>query len=64
MFCPGLKEFLPQDEGGIGRDAGVFDPVKTVMRFGANHNDIFPISGDLIRWPLGLPSRQAPVVTI
>jgi hypothetical protein len=29
------------------------------MRFGAKHNDIFPILGDMIRWSLKLPSRQA-----
>ena len=28
------------------------------MRFGAKHNDIFPIIGDMIRWKLGLLSRR------
>jgi hypothetical protein len=27
------------------------------MRFGAKHNDIFPIIGDMIRWKLNLPKR-------
>jgi hypothetical protein len=29
------------------------------MRFGAKHNDIYPIVGDMIRWKLGLPSRHS-----
>ena len=29
-----------------------------VMRFGAKHNDIFPILADMIRWRLDLPSRH------
>ena len=29
-----------------------------VMRFGAKHNDIYPILGDMIRWKLDLPSRH------
>jgi hypothetical protein len=28
------------------------------MRFGAKHNDIFPILSDMIRWKTGLPSRR------
>jgi hypothetical protein len=28
------------------------------MRFGAKHNDIFPILADMIRWTTGLPSRR------
>ena len=27
------------------------------MRFGAKHNDIYPIIGDMIRWKLKLPNR-------
>jgi hypothetical protein len=33
-----------------------------VFRFGAKHNDIYPILGDMIRWQLKLPSRHAEVV--
>jgi len=29
------------------------------MRFGAKHNDIYPILSDMIRWATGLPSRRA-----
>jgi hypothetical protein len=29
------------------------------MRFGAKHNDIYPILGDMIRWKIGLPNRHA-----
>ena len=29
------------------------------MRFGAKHNDIYPIIADMIRWKLALPSRKA-----
>jgi hypothetical protein len=52
----GLAEYLPQAEGG-NRDIGSYQ--NGVMRFGAKHNDIYPILGDMIRWKLGLPSRHA-----
>lgn len=53
-----LKKYLPSDDEGYNRDLGKFDPVIKVMRFGAKHNDIYPILGDMIRWKLGLPSRH------
>jgi len=62
----GLAEYLPADqvEGdsgmGANRDIGRFDQTEQVMRFGAKHNDIYPLLGDMIRWRLGLPSRHAP----
>ncbi|MCQ2017849.1 DNA sulfur modification protein DndB [Clostridium butyricum] len=55
-----LEEYLPDNETG-NRDIGSYNG--TFMRFGSKHNDIFPIIGDMIRWKLGLPSRQKkPVV--
>src|SRR4051812_39822403 len=51
----GLAEYLPADEGG-NRDIGSFQA--GVMRFGAKHNDIYPIIGDMIRWKLGLSARH------
>jgi hypothetical protein len=51
----GLAEYLPSSETG-NRDIGAFQ--EGVMRFGAKHNDIYPIIGDMIRWKLGLPNRQ------
>ncbi|HYG26351.1 MAG TPA: DNA sulfur modification protein DndB [Caulobacteraceae bacterium] len=53
-LVPGLSDYLPNDDGN--RDLGGSDDGK--MRFGAKHNDIYPIIGDMIRWKLGLPSRQ------
>jgi hypothetical protein len=53
----GLAEYLPE-EGTGNRDIGAFDKSAQVMRFGAKHNDIFPILGDMIRFKLGLPSRR------
>ena len=50
-----LSGYLPDDEGG-NRDIGSYQGGH--MRFGAKHNDIFPILGDMIRWKLGLPSRR------
>jgi len=29
------------------------------MRFGAKHDDIYPILADMIRWKLDLPNRNA-----
>lgn len=51
----GLADYLPPAEGG-NRDIGSYQ--SGVMRFGAKHNDIYPILGDMIRWKLGLPSRH------
>lgn len=53
-----LKSYLPSDDEGKNRDIGAFDKVTKVMRFGAKHNDIHPILGDMIRWKLGLPNRH------
>lgn len=51
----GLANYLPSAEGG-NRDVGSFQG--GMMRFGAKHNDIYPILGDMIRWRIGLPSRH------
>lgn len=51
----GLAAYLPDDSGGnrdIGSVQGGF------VRFGAKHNDIYPILADMIRWSLKLPSRR------
>lgn len=51
----GLAAYLPDDSGGnrdIGSVQGDF------VRFGAKHNDIYPILADMIRWSLKLPSRR------
>lgn len=53
----GLSEYLPADEEGFNRDIGKKDS-KGRMRFGAKHNDIFPIIADMIRWRLKLPNRR------
>ena len=50
-----LAAYLPPDDGG-NRDIGSFQ--SGLMRFGAKHNDIIPILGDIIRWHLNLPSRR------
>lgn len=59
-----LAEYLPMAEDGKNRDLGAFDGQS--MRFGAKHNDIYPLLGDMIRWKLKLPARPqnlgAPVV--
>jgi hypothetical protein len=51
-----LKDYLPPTEDGANRDIGAVDG-SGLMRFGAKHNDIYPIIGDMIRWRLGLPPR-------
>ena len=53
----GLKSYLPGEEGA-NRDIGAYNDKDRVMRFGAKHNDIYPVLGDMIRWKLGLPSRD------
>lgn len=52
----GLSEYLPDDTEG-NRDLGNFDSNEE-FRFGAKHNDIFPIIGDMVRWTLNLPKRK------
>lgn len=54
---PGLSDYLPKENEG-NRDIGMFNAVDGVMRFGAKHNDIYPILGDMIRWSLALPNRH------
>lgn len=57
----GLSAYLPSDDSA-NRDVGSFQGGR--MRFGAKHNDIYPLIGDMVRWKLGLPSRhgEAPPV--
>jgi len=50
-----LAEYLPATDDGANRDIGAFQ--NGFMRFGAKHNDIYPLIGDMIRWSLRLPSR-------
>lgn len=56
--CPGLDKYLPPEGDGANRDIGSYDDKEKVMRFGAKHNDIYPILGDMIRWRLNLPIRH------
>ena len=49
MGLTSLANYLPSDEGG-NRDIGAYNDKERVMRFGAKHNDITPILGDMIRW--------------
>jgi hypothetical protein len=53
-----LKDYLPSGDEGYNRDLGAYDPTAKVMRFGAKHNDIYPILGDMFRKQLGLPTRH------
>lgn len=55
-----LAEYLPNrgvETAESNRDIGAYQG--GVMRFGAKHNDIFPILADMIRWKLKLPNRHA-----
>lgn len=55
-----LAEYLPNrgvDTATSNRDIGAYQG--GVMRFGAKHNDIFPILADMMRWKLQLPNRHA-----
>lgn len=53
----GLVDFLPEEVAGVNRDVGSLQG--DFMRFGAKHNDIYPILADMIRWSARLPSRRA-----
>ena len=52
----GLAAYLPDEGGSANRDVGAVQGA--YFRFGAKHNDIFPILADMIRWKLDLPSRR------
>ncbi|MFG1193395.1 MULTISPECIES: DNA sulfur modification protein DndB [Xanthobacter] len=52
----GLAGYLPDESGTANRDIGAMQG--DYFRFGAKHNDIFPILADMIRWKLELPSRR------
>ncbi len=51
-----LAAYLPAEDTG-NRDLGSYQG--GYMRFGAKHNDIYPILGDMFRWKLGFPSRHS-----
>jgi hypothetical protein len=55
MGLGGLAEYLPEDTG-MNRDIGGYQD--GFMRFGAKHNDIYPVISDMIRWTTQLPSRR------
>jgi hypothetical protein len=52
----GLSAYLPEDTGSANRDIGLHQNGQ--MRFGAKHNDIYPLVADMIRWASGLPKRR------
>jgi hypothetical protein len=52
----GLADYLPEEVDGVNRDIGSLQG--SFMRFGAKHNDIFPILSDMLRWSTGLPNRR------
>jgi hypothetical protein len=52
-----LAGWLPDEKPGVNRDIGSLQDKS--MRFGAKHNDIYPLLGDMVRWSMGLPSRHA-----
>ncbi|MEH6433848.1 DNA sulfur modification protein DndB [Massilia sp. DD77] len=52
-----LASYLPASGDNANRDMGSYQG--GFMRFGAKHNDIFPLVGDMIRWKLGLPCRHS-----
>lgn len=51
-----LAKWLPEANSGANRDLGSFQ--NGLMRFGAKHNDIYPLIADMIRWKMELPSRH------
>ncbi len=51
-----LAGYLPEEVSGVNRDIGSMQG--SFIRFGAKHNDIYPLIADMIRWSTGLPSRR------
>ena len=54
----GLSNYLPDESDSVNRDIGSIQG--NYFRFGAKHNDIFPILSDMLRWSIKLPSRRDP----
>ncbi len=52
----GLGDYLPDAGGSANRDIGALQGGH--FRFGAKHNDIYPILADMIRWATKLPNRR------
>lgn len=52
-----LANWLPEENAGVNRDMGAYQG--GFMRFGAKHNDIYPLIADMVRWSLGIPSRHS-----
>jgi hypothetical protein len=52
----GLISYLPDDSSNANRDLGLYQ--NGLMRFGAKHNDIYPLLSDIIRWATDLPTRR------
>jgi hypothetical protein len=57
-----LEAYLPSMATG-NRDIGKYNESNSIFIFGAKHNDIHPIIGDMIRWKLGLPNRHDDALT-
>lgn len=57
-----LALYLPPDDVTVNRDIGKYQG--GFMRFGAKHNDIYPIIGDMIRWKLNLPNRHKKTIDL
>jgi hypothetical protein len=57
-MLPNLSTYLPSDGDGTNRDIGGWDEQAQLFRFGAKHNDIFPILSDMLRWQMRLSPRS------
>jgi hypothetical protein len=58
---PGLAQYLPSDDEGYNREIGTFDNQKEWYRFSPRTNDVIPILGDMFRWMIKAPSRNAEI---
>ena len=54
---PGVEKYVHVPVG-TNLDAGTYDSATGWVRFGSNHNDIYPRIGDLIRFQLGFSPRD------
>lgn len=56
QLLPGLHDYIQSFDVSTNKDIGAFQG--GFMRFGAKHNDIYPILADMLRWKLSLPNRH------
>ncbi len=60
---PGINKYVFISDD-VNFDAGIYDTINDLVKFGSRHADILPRFGDLVRYKLGLKPRPSVVKAI